>query len=182
MVKLSKDALSQIQFQLETVDSSWQTEYNLRDVIKECFYLIQDARKHKVSWEKITDIIKQASNITDGISPASVSKYYLELKNNPENLPKKKRKSTTLENKQNSQNQNAVAKIDVTSTAFSSTALVISPEISSDELDKPSESAIESLPQPELSTSVEKAEARSKKKFGNFYESGNKKAADEFNL
>jgi translation initiation factor 2B subunit (eIF-2B alpha/beta/delta family) len=92
MVKVSKESLETFQSVLETVDTSWQTEFNLRETVRQSFELIKKAKQHKVSWEKIAEILKQSSGMTDGISPESIRQYYFEFSKNPDLLPKKKRK------------------------------------------------------------------------------------------
>lgn len=92
MVKISKESLEAFQSALETVDTSWQTEFNLRETVRQSFELIKKAKAHKVSWEKIAEILKQSSGETEGISPESIRQYYFEFSKNPELLPRKKRK------------------------------------------------------------------------------------------
>lgn len=92
MVKISKESLEAFQSALETVDTSWQTEFNLRETVRQSFDLIKKAKEHKVSWERIAEILKQSSGTTEGISPESIRQYYFEFSKNPDLLPKKKRK------------------------------------------------------------------------------------------
>jgi len=102
MVKISKKSLEVFQSTLETVDTSWQTEFNLRETIRQSFDLIKKAKEHKVSWEKIADILKQSSGTTEGISPESIRQYYFEFSKNPDLLPKKKQKARQNKKKINS--------------------------------------------------------------------------------
>jgi translation initiation factor 2B subunit (eIF-2B alpha/beta/delta family) len=94
VVKVSKESLEAFQSVLETVDTSWQTEFNLRETVRQSFDLIKKVKQHKVSWEKIAEILKQSTGMTDGISPESIRQYYFEFSKNPDLLPKKKRKSS----------------------------------------------------------------------------------------
>ncbi len=93
MVKISKESLEAFQSALETVDNSWQAEFNLRETVRQSFDLIKKAKEHKVSWERIAEILKQSSGTTEGISPESIRQYYFEFSKNPDLLPKKKRKA-----------------------------------------------------------------------------------------
>jgi translation initiation factor 2B subunit (eIF-2B alpha/beta/delta family) len=93
VVKISKESLEAFQSTLETVDTSWQTEFNLRETIRQSFDLIKKAKEHKVSWEKIAEILKQSSGTTEGISPESIRQYYFEFSKKPDLLPQKKRRS-----------------------------------------------------------------------------------------
>lgn len=102
MVKLDRDALNKFQLMLENVDETWQTEFNLRETVRQSFELIREAKKYKVSWEKIADLLKQSSGITDRISPESIRQYYFEFAKNPDLLPKKKARSGKRKNKQES--------------------------------------------------------------------------------
>lgn len=99
MVKVSKESLKAFQSILETVDTSWQTDFNLRETVRQSFELIKKAKQHKVSWEKIAEVLKQSSGTTEGISPESIRQYYFEFSKNPDLLPKKKRKSSQTKNK-----------------------------------------------------------------------------------
>jgi|GEM_PF-818474 len=115
MVKVSKESLETFQSVLETVDTSWQTEFNLRETVRQSFGLIKKAKQHKVSWEKIAEILKQSSGVTDGISPESIRQYYFEFSKNPDLLPKKKRKPSP--NKKKSKDStfvNSASKIEKT--------------------------------------------------------------------
>jgi translation initiation factor 2B subunit (eIF-2B alpha/beta/delta family) len=99
MVKVSKESLEVFQSVLETVDTSWQTEFNLRETIRQSFGLIKKAKSHKVSWEKIAEILKQSSGVTEGISPESIRQYYFEFSKNPGLLPNKRQKSSSDKNR-----------------------------------------------------------------------------------
>lgn len=98
MVKISKESLKTFQSALEAVDTSWQTEFNLRETVRQSFDLIKKAKEHKVSWSKIAEILKQSSGIAEGISPESIRQYYFEFSKHPELLPKKKRPSREAKN------------------------------------------------------------------------------------
>ena len=95
MAKLDRNTLDNFQAALEEVDASWQTEFNLREVVRESFFLIQRAREYKVSWEKIAEVLQQSSDETVSISPVTIRQYYFEILRNPEEQPKPKRKSKT---------------------------------------------------------------------------------------
>ena len=189
MVKISKKSLEAFQSALETVDTSWQTEFNLRETVRQSFDLIKKAKEHKVSWEKIAEILKQSSGTTEGISPESIRQYYFEFSKNPDLLLKKKRKSGQNKKKSKSSTSDISVStieevkpepVDINQSTEAQVSLDIQPiedftlEPSSPDPDVDSPSV---KPEPDR-----KAEAKSKKKFGNYYESGNKKTADEFNL
>lgn len=107
MVKISKESLEAFQSTLEAVDTSWQTEFNLRETVRQSFDLIKKAKEHKISWERIAEILKQSSGTTEGISPESIRQYYFEFSKNPDLLPKKKRKSK--QNKKRAESSTPVA-------------------------------------------------------------------------
>lgn len=93
MVKITKESLEAFQSTLETVDASWQTEFNLRETVRQSFEPIKKAREHKVSWERIAEILRKSSDAAVSISPESIRQYYFEFSKNPGLLPKKRRKS-----------------------------------------------------------------------------------------
>jgi replication initiation and membrane attachment protein DnaB len=130
MVKVSKDSLEAFQSILKTVDPSWQTEFNLRETVRQSFELIKKAKQHKVSWEKIAEILKQSSGVTDGVSPESIRQYYFEFSKNPGLLPKKKRKSSQKEKKsEDSTFVNSPSKIERTDSEASNINLSILEEL-----------------------------------------------------
>lgn len=189
MVKISKESLEAFQSALETVDTSWQTEFNLRETVRQSFDLIKKAKEHKVSWEKIAEILKQSSGTIEGISPESIRQYYFEFSKNPDLLPKKKRKAGQNRKKSKSSTsdipvstieETTPESVDINQSIESQVLSDIQPlQDSMPESDNP-DPQVDSKPvEPE---SDHKAEAKSKQKFGNYYESSNKKAADEFNL
>lgn len=189
MVKISKKSLEAFQSTLETVDTSWQTEFNLRETVRQSFDLIKKAKEHKVSWERIAEILKQSSGTTEGISPESIRQYYFEFSKNPDLLPKKKRKVGQNKKKSKSSTSDiSVSTIEEVKPESIDVNQSTESQISSD-IQPGQDSKLETFsPDPEADSqpvkpeSDGKAEAKSKKKFGNYYESGNKKAADEFNL
>lgn len=100
MLKISKESIENFQSVLETVDNSGQTEFNLRETVRKCFYLIKNAKeKKKVSWERIAEALRNSCDITDRISPASIRQYYFEFAKHPELLDKKKRKTNSTKNR-----------------------------------------------------------------------------------
>jgi len=189
VVKISKESLEAFQSALETVDTSWQTEFNLRETVRQSFDLIKKAKEHKVSWERIAEILKQSSGAIEGISPESIRQYYFEFSKNPDLLPKKKRKAG--QNKKQSKSSTSDISVstieeakpepvDINQSTESQVSLNIQPvQNSTPETSSPDPEADSQPVEPE---SDGKAEAKNKKKFGNYYESSNKKAADEFNL
>jgi len=189
MVKISKKSLEAFQSTLETIDTSWQTEFNLRETVRQSFDLIRKAKEHKVSWEKIAEILKQSSGTTEGISPESIRQYYFEFSKNPDLLPKKKRKAGQNKKKSKSSTSDISVStieevkpepVDISESTESQASLNIqSVQDSTPETSSPDPEADSQPIKPETDG---KAEAKSKKKFGNYYESSNKKAADEFNL
>lgn len=100
MLKLSKKDLATFQSKMGAVDSSYQSSFNLREVVGESFELIQKARKYKVSWEQIAKLLQESSETDLAVSPESIRQYYFEFSKNPELLPKKKRKSKSIRGKQ----------------------------------------------------------------------------------
>lgn len=159
MVKVSKESLEAFQSVLETVDTSWQTEFNLRETVRQSFELIKKAKQHKVSWEKIAEVLKQSSGVTDGISPESIRQYYFEFSKNPELLPKKKRKSRQ-NNKKSKDNTSVISASKIeeadskTSDTNSSTALEVEHESK-----LITQSALENTPESELDTSSSDSQA-----------------------
>ena len=93
MAKLDRTTLDNFQSALAEVDDSWQTEFNLREVVRDSFFLIKRVRDYKVSWEKIADVLKQSSDGNLSISPVTIRQYFFEISRNPEEQPKSKRKS-----------------------------------------------------------------------------------------
>ncbi|BAS60425.1 MULTISPECIES: hypothetical protein [Leptolyngbya] len=166
MVKLSKEALKQIQSELGNVNASWQEEFNLRQTVEECFDLIESARSYNVSWERITDIIKKASGTTEGISPASISKYYLELAKTSKTQQRKKKKTSVPKRKQIESNKDTSPKI-----IKSTSEAVANPQSSTSE-----ESSNSDVNQ------NEDTQSRTSEKFGSFYGSDKQKVSDQFNI
>ena len=136
MVKLSKESLEAFQLALKEVDDSWQTDFNLREAVRESFYLIERARKYKVSWDKIAEILKQSSGIFDEISPESIRFYYFEFSRKSEELPKKKRKLSAAKNKQkNSTSVKSTAIINVSVPEKSDTIREAQPKTKAEKFD-----------------------------------------------
>ena len=189
MVKISKESLEAFQSALETVDTSWQTEFNLRETVRQSFDLIKKAKEHKVSWERIAEILKQSSGTTEGISPESIRQYYFEFSKNPDLLPKKKRKARQNKKKPKSSTSDIpVSTIEETTPESvdinqSMKSQVLSDiQLVQDSTPETSNPDPEADSQPVKPESDGKAEAKSKKKFGAFYESDDQKLAKEFNL
>ena len=179
MVKITKENLQKIQSELETADDSWQSEFNLQQTVQQLFYFIEEARKKNASWEKIAEVIREKSGITDAISPTSISKYYLDFAKHPEKLPKKKRKTNVSKDQKNDSNKDSSLKIDVSLPENSGPTQLIETE------DEKSRNASDAPSKPEARRKVvrNEVEAGSEvKKFGSFYNSSDKKASDEFNL
>jgi translation initiation factor 2B subunit (eIF-2B alpha/beta/delta family) len=132
MVKVSKESLETFQSVLETIDTSWQTEFNLRETVRQSFELIKKAKQHKVSWEKIAEILKQSSGVIDGISPESIRQYYFEFSKNPDLLLKKRKSSQNKKKSKDSTFVNSASKIEKidseTSDINSSTVPELEPE------------------------------------------------------
>lgn len=99
MVKLSKESLASFQSALETIDTTWQTEFNLREVVRQSLGLIKKAKKYKVSWEKIAEILQQSSGSEDKISPESIRQYYFEFSNHSKSRQNKAGKTSQAQNK-----------------------------------------------------------------------------------
>lgn len=114
MAKFSRKSVEAFQDELEKIDESWQTEFNLRETIAQSFGQISRARKLKVSWEEIAAILIKASESNANISPESIRQYYFELSKHPELLDKGKRKSKSCKAKARSQpSKNSLPKIAV---------------------------------------------------------------------
>ncbi|MEO1299346.1 MAG: hypothetical protein AAFW75_26960 [Cyanobacteria bacterium J06636_16] len=99
MAKFSRQSVEAFQSELEKIDESWQTEFNLRETVSQSFSQITRARKLKVSWEQIAAILMEASASDEKISAESIRQYYFELTKHPEILEKSRRKSKSCKAK-----------------------------------------------------------------------------------
>ena len=79
MAKFDEQSINKFIGSLEEIDESWQTEFNLREVVKKSYPLIKKAKKYKVSWEKIAKILEESCEGKVSISPVTIRQYYLEL-------------------------------------------------------------------------------------------------------
>ena len=93
MSKLDKNSLDNFMSVLEGVDASWQTEFNLREVVRESYHLIKRARGYKVSWERIAEVLQQSCEGDQSFSPVTIRQYFFEISKNPAEQPRSKRKS-----------------------------------------------------------------------------------------
>ncbi|WP_068819135.1 hypothetical protein [Phormidesmis priestleyi] len=99
MAKLNPESLESFQSTLETIDPSWQPNFNLREVVGQSFALIKKARGYKVSWEQLAEILKQSNQSQVSISPATLRQYYFEFAKDPKSLPEKRRKPSSTKKK-----------------------------------------------------------------------------------
>ena len=114
MAKFSRQSVEAFQNELEKIDESWQAEFNFRETIAQSFDQISRARKLKVSWEQIAEMLMKASESNANISSESIRQYYFELSKHPELLDKGKRKSKSCKAKARSQtSKNSLPKIAI---------------------------------------------------------------------
>jgi len=140
VVKITKESLEAFQLILETVDASWQTEFNLRETVRQSFELIKKAREHKVSWERIAEVLRKSSGAAVSFSPESIRQYYFEFSKNPDLLPKKRRKSGQNKKKSKSNTPDkSTSKIQELSSEISDVGQISVPD---SKLESPSDNQV----------------------------------------
>ncbi|WP_017302328.1 hypothetical protein [Nodosilinea nodulosa] len=78
-LKFNKQSLQDFHERLSSVDASWQDDFTLKEIVRKSLKPISKARRYKVSWEKITLMLQDATGGELDISAASVRQYYFEL-------------------------------------------------------------------------------------------------------
>jgi hypothetical protein len=78
-LKFNKQSLEDFHERLSSVDASWQEDFTLKEIVRKSLKPISKARRYKVSWEKIAQMLQEATEGKLEISAASVRQYYFEL-------------------------------------------------------------------------------------------------------
>ena len=78
-LNFDRKSLEGFQDKLKAVDQSWQSSFNLKEIIRQSRPFIKKARSFKVSWEQIAVLLQEATGEGVEISAASVRQYYFEL-------------------------------------------------------------------------------------------------------
>jgi len=78
-LNFDRKSLEGFQDKLKAVDQSWQSNFNLKEIIRQSRPFIKKARSFKVSWEQIAVLLQEATGEGVEISAASVRQYYFEL-------------------------------------------------------------------------------------------------------
>ncbi len=97
----------------------WKVEFNLRELVEDSFFSIENARERKASWEQIAKILQNATGDNVEIKADTLRQYYFEALKIRDELAKQKRKksskkktksvdSTAKASKQNQQNRQIV--------------------------------------------------------------------------
>ena len=78
-LNFDRKSLEGFQDKLKAVDQSWQSSFNLKEIIRQSRPFIKKAKSFKVSWEQIAALLQEATGEGVEISAASVRQYYFEL-------------------------------------------------------------------------------------------------------
>ena len=78
-LNFDRKSLEGFQDKLKAVDQSWQSNFNLKEIIRQSRPFIKKARSFKVSWEQIAALLQEATGEGVEIGAASVRQYYFEL-------------------------------------------------------------------------------------------------------